>query len=185
MALLTICQHTFQNVQAYEDAVEDVEYLKVQVHNCYSEITKTSDEIISSVRETYLSKSELESIQQDFQASITQNSSEIRMDFTQITNEIINNVSANQTLLEEYIRFKGALIELGKVGNAFTAELSNEELAFKENGQKIAYISNQSLVITNAEIRNKLSLGNESRGWFDFIPRANGNLSIKWRGPSG
>jgi len=84
---------------------------------------------------------------------------------------------------EEYIRFKGALIELGKVGNAFTAELSNEELAFKENGQKIAYISNQSLVITNAEIRNKLSLGNESRGWFDFIPRTNGNLSIKWRGP--
>lgn len=64
----------------------------------------------------YLSKSELESIQQDFQASITQNSSEIRMDFTAITNEIINNVSANQTLLEEYIRFKGALIELGKVG---------------------------------------------------------------------
>ena len=93
------------------------------------------------------------------------------------------NVSTNQLLLEEYIRFKGALFELGKVGNAFTAELSNEELAFKENGQKIAYISNQSLVITNAEIRNKLSLGNESRGWFDFIPRTNGNLSIKWRGP--
>ena len=97
--------------------------------------------------------------------------------------EIKENVSTNQLLLEEYIRFKGALIELGKVGNAFTAELSNEELAFKENGQKIAYISNQSLVITNAEIRNKLSLGNESRGWFDFIPRTNGNLSIKWRGP--
>ena len=104
-------------------------------------------------------------------------------DFTAITDEIKENVSTNQLLLEEYIRFKGALIELGKVGNAFTAELSNEELAFKENGQKIAYISNQSLVITNAEIRNKLSLGNESRGWFDFIPRNNGNLSIKWRGP--
>ena len=114
---------------------------------------------------------------------ITQNSTEIRMDFTAITDEIKENVSTNQLLLEEYIRFKGALIELGKVGNAFTAELSNEELAFKENGQKIAYISNQSLVITNAEIRNKLSLGNESRGWFDFIPRTNGNLSIKWRGP--
>lgn len=79
---------------------------------------------------------------------------------------------------------KALLIELGKVGNAFTAELSNNELAFKENGQKIAYISNNSLVITNAEIRNKLSLGNETRGWFDFIPRNNGNLSIKWRGPA-
>lgn len=184
MALLTVCQHTFQNVQAYEDAIEDLEELKVNVRECYSEITKTSEQIQNTVRESYISKSELETVQQDFQSSITQNSGEIRMDFTQITNDIINKVSANQTLLEEYIRFRGALIELGKVGNAFTAELSNEELAFKENGQKIAYISNQILVITNAEIRNKLSLGNESRGWFDFIPRATGNLSIKWRDPA-
>ena len=85
MALLTVCQHTFQNVQAYDDAVEGVEALKVNVRECYSEITKTSEQIQSSVREMYLSKSELESIQQDFQASITQNSSEIRMDFTAIT----------------------------------------------------------------------------------------------------
>lgn len=106
------------------------------------------------------------------------------MDFSTITDELKDNIATNQELLEEYIRFKGALIELGKVGNAFTAELSNNELAFKENGQKIAYISNNSLVITNAEVRNKLSLGNETRGWFDFIPRSNGNLSIKWRGPA-
>lgn len=106
------------------------------------------------------------------------------MDFSAVTDELKDNIATNQELLEEYIRFKGALIELGKVGNAFTAELSNNELAFKENGQKIAYISNNSLVITNAEVRNKLSLGNETRGWFDFIPRSNGNLSIKWRGPA-
>ena len=163
--------------------VEQIPALQENIRECYSEITKTSEEINLSVREEFISRSELETIQKDFETSITQNSTEIRMDFTAITDEIKENVSTNQLLLEEYIRFKGALIELGKVGNAFTAELSNEELAFKENGQKIAYISNQSLVITNAEIRNKLSLGNESRGWFDFIPRTNGNLSIKWRGP--
>ena len=183
MSLLTSCQNTFQSVVAYEDALDDVETLKLQVHECYSEITKTSNEIISKVKDTYIEKSDLEQLQQDFQTSITQNSSEIRMDFTAITDEIKGNVANNQELLEEYIRFKGALIELGKVGNAFIAELSNEELAFKENGQKIAYISNNSLVITNAEIRNKLSLGNETRGWFDFIPSTNGNLSIKWREP--
>lgn len=182
MALLTCCQQTFQNVTAYEEAVEEVETLKVQIHECYAEITKTSSEIISTVQDTYLAKSDLESIRQDFQASITQNSSEIRMDFTAITDEIKGNVAANQQLLEEYIRFRGALIELGKVGNSFTAELSNEQLAFKENGQTIAYISNQSLVITNAEIRYKLSLGTKDRGWFDFIPRSSGNLSIVWRG---
>ena len=112
-------------------------------------------------------------------------SSELRMDFTSITNTITENVSSGFSLIEEYIRFRGALIELGKVGNAFTAELSNESLSFKENGQEIAYISNQALVITNAEIRNRLSLGNVSRGWFDFIPRESGNLSVQWRDPAG
>lgn len=164
-------------------ALDATHSLKENIHECYSEISKTAEDISLSVREEYISRSELEMIQQDFETSITQNSTEIRFDFTQVTDEIKGTVADNQSLLEEYIRFKGALIELGRVGNAFTAELSGESLAFKENGQKIAYISNQSLVITNAEIRNKLSLGNESRGWFDFIPRANGNLSIKWRGP--
>lgn len=154
------------------------------MRECYSEISKSSEQIRLSVREDYISRSEMATIQQDFQSTITQNSSEIRMDFSTITDELKDNIATNQELLEEYIRFKGALIELGKVGNAFTAELSNNELAFKENGQKIAYISNNSLVITNAEVRNKLSLGNETRGWFDFIPRSNGNLSIKWRGPA-
>ena len=181
MALITSCQASFQNVAGYED---DIAAIQENVRECYSEISKSSEQIRFAVREDYISRSEMATIQQDFQSTITQNSSEIRMDFSTITDELKDNIATNQELLEEYIRFKGALIELGKVGNAFTAELSNNELAFKENGQKIAYISNNSLVITNAEIRNKLSLGNETRGWFDFIPRSNGNLSIKWRGPA-
>lgn len=181
MALITSCQASFQNVAGYED---DIMTIQENVRECYSEISKSSEQIRLAVREDYISRSEMATIQQDFQSTITQNSSEIRMDFSTITDELKDNITTNQELLEEYIRFKGALIELGKVGNAFTAELSNNELAFKENGQKIAYISNNSLVITNAEVRNKLSLGNETRGWFDFIPRSNGNLSIKWRGPA-
>ena len=184
MTLLTCCQQTFQNVTAYEEMLGDVDTLKIQVHECQSEIAKTSNEILSQVHETYMSKSDLKTIREDFQTSITQNSTEIRMDFTATTDEIRGTVSENQQLLEEYIRFKGALIELGKVGNSFTAELSNEQLAFKQDGQTIAYISNQSQVITNAEIRYKLSLGTEDRGWFDFIPRASGNLSIVWRDPT-
>lgn len=165
-------------------SLQDVEALKVNVRECYSEIAKTSESIQLSVSETYTTKTDLEAVQRDFQTSITQNASEIRMDFTDITDKISNNVAMNQQTLEEYIRFKGALIELGKVGNAFTAELSNDKLSFKERGQEIAYISNQSLTITNAEIRYKLSLGAQDRGWFDFIPRDSGNLSIVWRNPS-
>ena len=177
-------QEPWEDILNAQSAIrQSISNVRTTVQECYSEISKTAEEIRSEVSESYLAKSELETIQRDFQTSITQSASEIRMDFTTITNEISNTVSANQQLLEEYIRFRGALIELGKVGNAFTAELSNEQLAFKENGQTIAYISNQSLVITNAEIRSKLSLGTEERGWFDFIPRATGNLSIQWRDP--
>lgn len=155
MALITSCQASFQNVAGYE---EDIASLQENVRECYSEISKSSEQIRLSVREEYISRSEMTTIQQDFQSTITQNSSEIRMDFSAVTDELKDNIATNQELLEEYIRFKGALIELGKVGNAFTAELSNNELAFKENGQKIAYISNNSLVITNAEIRNSYPL---------------------------
>ena len=58
------------------------------IRECYSEITKTSEQINSSVREEFISRSELETIQKDFETSITQNSTEIRMDFTAITDEI-------------------------------------------------------------------------------------------------
>ena len=118
MALLTSCQHTFQSVAAYEDALGDVETLKIQVHECYSEITKTSNEILSSVKDTYIEKSDIEKIQQDFQTSITQNSSEIRMDFTAITDEIKNNVATNQELLEEYIRFNLVKSEMHSLLNS-------------------------------------------------------------------
>lgn len=84
MALLTCCQQTFQNVTAYEEMIGDVDDLKEQVHECYAEITKTSSEIISTVQDTYISRSDMETIRQDFQSSITQNSSEIRMDFTAV-----------------------------------------------------------------------------------------------------
>lgn len=178
--VIASCQATFQNNSQLE---EKVTALEENIHECYAEITKNSDEITSAVRDEYISRSDMEQIQTDFETRITQNSSELRLDFTNSTSEIKSNLVEYQTLIEEYIRFKGALIELGKVGNSFTAELSNEELAFLENGQKIAYISNQSLVITNAEIKNKLSLGNETRGWFDFIPRQTGNLSLVWREP--
>ena len=108
MALITSCQATFQNFSGYED---DLASLEENIRECYSEITKTSEQINMSVREEFISRSEMETIQKDFETSITQSSTEIRMDFTTITDEIKENVSTNQLLLEEYIRFKGALIE--------------------------------------------------------------------------
>lgn len=157
--------------------------LLVNLRECYSEITKTSEQINMAVREEYITRTELETIRRDFETSITQNSTEIRMDFTQVTDSIKGDVAVNQQLLEEYIRFRGALIELGKVGNAFTAELSNEELAFKENGRKSPTFPTR--YSSSRMPRYAINCLWETRAEGGcFIPRTNGNLSIKWRGPT-
>ena len=134
MALITSCQATFQNFSGYED---DLASLEENIRECYSEITKTSEQINMSVREEFISRSEMETIQKDFETSITQSSTEIRMDFTTITDEIKENVSTNQLLLEEYIRFKGALIELGKSGTPSQQNYPTRSWPLKRMGRRL------------------------------------------------
>ena len=69
------------------------------------------------------------------------------------------------------------VIILGEEGSPFTAELSNTELAFKQNGTTVAYVSNNKLNITNADITTQIDIGN-----FQFIPRSNGSLSFRKKG---
>ena len=56
MALITSCQASFQNVAGYE---EDIASLQENVRECYSEISKSSEQIRLSVREEYISRSEM------------------------------------------------------------------------------------------------------------------------------
>ena len=113
-----------------------------------------------------------------------QTSKDITFNFqeaTKYTKEVDDKLVETIEELKTYIRFSSSGIELGKIGSAFTSLLGNEKLAFMQDGQEIAYISNNKMFITDVEIRNKLTLGDVDRGYFDFVPRANGNLSIKWR----
>ena len=45
----------------------------------------------------------------------------------------------------------------------------------------MAYISNNKLYITDVELVNRLSMGSDKKGYFDWLPRQNGNLSLAWR----
>ena len=71
---------------------QTISSVQTTVQECYSEISKTAEEIRTEVSESYLAKTELETIQRDFQTSITQSASEIRMDFTTITKRNICHV---------------------------------------------------------------------------------------------
>ena len=52
MALITSCQASFQNVAGYED---DIAAIQENVRECYSEISKSSEQIRLAVREDYIS----------------------------------------------------------------------------------------------------------------------------------
>lgn len=63
MALITSCQASFQNVAGYE---EDISSIQESVRECFSEISKTSEQIKLSVREDYVSRKDMEVIKKDF-----------------------------------------------------------------------------------------------------------------------
>lgn len=106
-----------------------------------------------------------------------QTSSSFEMQFNNVT-DLINQVgdteSEHYDELHKYIRFVNGVIILGEEGNQLTAELSNTKLSFKQNGTEIAYVSNNKLYITNAEILTNVIIGN-----FEFTPRNNGSLSFR------
>jgi len=162
----------------------DLSNIRNTINELSSSITQTAQNILLEVYSNCAKYSDVEGVEELLRTNVEVLNNLIEFRFSAAITEtqtVEGIVTQNQQLLEEYIRFQGALIELGKVGNAFTAELSNEKLAFLQDNVEIAYVSNNKLYITDAEIRNKLTIGNPTNGYFDFIPRANGNLSLKWR----
>ena len=160
---------------------DGVDSIRKHVNELSSTITQTAQDIILRVESNTQS---IDGVMEELKTQVKLLNNSIEFNFNSAiteSNKVGNQVIQNQQLLEEYIRFKGALIELGKIGNSFVAKLSNEKLAFLQDNVEIAYISNNKLYITDAEIKNKLTLGNPTNGYFDFIPRANGNLSLVWR----
>ena len=74
-----------------------------------------------------------------------------------------------------------ATLTLGDQNSQFKAELSNTELAFKQNNAKVAYISNSKLFITDTEVKNSMRLGKYE--WVidnDENSQTYGRMSLKW-----
>nr|DAZ02119.1 MAG TPA: tail protein [Caudoviricetes sp.] len=68
-------------------------------------------------------------------------------------------------------------IELGKIGSDFKLRITNTEIQFLEGSTMPAYINNQALNISTANIEDELQFGG-----FAFKKRANGNMGLVWKG---
>ena len=86
-------------------------------------------------------------------------------------------VGALDTSLKQYIRYSNGVLELGDSNGTYKTQLDNTQLAFLQNGAVVAYVSNNKLFITNAQITDNLQIGS-----YQWITDSTGRMSLKWVG---
>lgn len=69
-------------------------------------------------------------------------------------------------------------IELGKSDNDFKVRITNTSIDFMEGTARIAYLSNSTLYIEKAVIKNQLQIG-EGSG-FVWKKRSNNHMGLRW-----
>lgn len=140
-------------------------------------IAQTAEEIIFEVVQNYVEKTGYDEYKEDVSTTLQLLAEEMVLKFNTAISEIENVDGTVQTQFQEiskYIRFVDGKIILGEVGNEITLEISNNRLSFLQNNLEVAYMSNNKLFVVNSEFLGSLKIGN-----FAFVPRSNGNLSLK------
>lgn len=96
--------------------------------------------------------------------------------------ENLNSIAADLGTKTAYINMTtddsgNPCIELGKSDNDFKVRITNTAVEFLEGTSKIAYVSNKTLYIERAVIKNELQIG-EGTG-FVWKKRLNGNMGLR------
>lgn len=142
-----------------------------------NQAVETSEEFTRTLLEAYAKTSDLEELNETISLTFSQTAEEINYRFSTVTDRITTENEELSRELEEitkYVRIVDGGIILGEVGNALTTKIANGRISFLYNDtDEVAYISENKLYITNAEILTEIVIGK-----FAFKPRANGNLSF-------
>ena len=176
-----------QSFTAYKTEVsQNLDSITASVTETQATITTTTENImdaIEGVREDSVTQTQLEEVKNTVVQLASDN---VELRFTQVKNLIDSlggAVEENQRLLEQYIRFEGARMELGRSDSVITAVLQNDRLSFMESGQEVAYISNRTLHIKDAQIEQTLTFGDADNGHYVWAIGENGELELTYTGP--
>lgn len=164
-----------------ETSIETTE--KLLNANIDSAISNAQNAILQNVAENYASAEKLTILSQTVSSNMTQTNTNINMQFetaTNYTKEVDGKLQDFQNTVGTHIRFSTNGIDLGKTNSPFSATLDNTQLAFKQDGSTVAYISNNKMHITQAEIKETLRIGTSTNGYFSWVQGSKGNLSLKW-----
>ena len=151
--------------------------------NIDNSIVQAQESISSNVANKYADNITITELQSNLSSQLTQTNANIDLKFNTVNDYTIKVDGQLQQYKEEVetnIRFNEYGMQLGKLDSPFMASLDNTKLAFLENNNEVAYISNNKMHITQAEISTNLKIGDEEKGFFTWQQGANGNLSLKW-----
>lgn len=142
-----------------------------------SAIKQSADEVVAEVKKDVYLKSETNQLVESVSSRLTQTEDEFKMEFKRLGTELSDvsndsNVKFNE--MYKYIRFIDGNIILGEAGNQITLKIENDRISFLQSGVEVAYFTNNKLYITDGEYTNSLKIG-----CFAFVPRTNGNLSVR------
>lgn len=190
---VTLSQITNQNNNRYDveigeikgeisDVSGTVEFIQSTFESSMTSLTQSINDIIATALTEYTTTTNLREIIEELQTQITVTSSSVTTEFTSKLTEIQNNIDGTisskfeelYAYIREYMDENGLpVIELGSEQSNLICKITNEKIAFTQNGIEVAYISDDKLFITEAEILTSIIIGN-----FAFKPRSNGNLSF-------
>lgn len=165
---------------APEDSDEALELKLAAVH---AQISTEADSIRSEVQASYALSSDMSQIREQVGTLAEQTENNYTWSVTRINQlqedmETATEATEEQlAILRTYMTFGQDGLVIGKAGNPFTFRVINDRLAFYMNNTEVAYLSNNKLYVTQAEILTKLIIGK-----FAFEPQANGNMSLIYNG---
>lgn len=159
------------------DTASILESIVILQENVYSDISKSAEEILSTVSQEYYAMAETDTLISEVSTELSQTKDAFEMRFTQYSadlEDVVNGTDAEFTEIKKYIRFEDGKILLGEVGNELELRIANDRMSFVQNNSEVAYFSNNKMYVTDGEYTHSLIIGN-----FAFMPRSNGNLSLK------
>ena len=148
-----------------------------------AQIALTAEQIRSEVKRDYATADQVSQMNETLSTLAEQSENNFTWTVTKV-NEIIEDAAANDNLTREqlnlihtYMRFGEDGLTIGKAGNPLTFRVVNDRLAFYMNDTEVAYLSDNKLYVTQAEILARLQIGK-----FAYEPQPNGNLSVIYTG---
>lgn len=148
-----------------------------------AQIALTAEQIRSEVKRDYATNDQVSQMNETLSTLAEQSENNFTWTVTKV-NEIIEDAAASDNLTREqlnlihtYMRFGEDGLTIGKAGNPLTFRVVNDRLAFYMNDTEVAYLSDNKLYVTQAEILARLQIGK-----FAYEPQPNGNLSVIYTG---